>query len=124
MLKKSSTDKLTELLALSATGQEQDWEIELANEQRIGEFLAAYEEIISSPDDKLALMALILASTDQYIESKSSVPAEWKTIANILVEERELHQEIISYWRCDDDGNGPGMWFPLTPYIRALDIFK
>ncbi len=124
MPKSSSTDRLTKLLALPATGQEQDWEIELANGQRIAEFLAAYEEMTLSADDKLALMALILASVDQYIESESRAPAEWHTIADLLLEERELHRETVSYWRCDDGGDDPRMWFSLTPHVRALGIFR
>ena len=119
MLKRSSIDKLTTLLALPATGQEQDWEVELADENRIGEFLMAYEGLFLSPDDKLALMALILASVDNYIEAKSRIPEEWERIANILIEERELHQETISYWRCVDEDD-PQAWFHLTPHVRAL----
>jgi len=119
MLKKTSIDKLTALLALPATGLEQDWEVELADENRVGEFLMAYEELGLSPDDKFALMALILASVDHYVAAKSSVPDEWKRITTVLIKERELHQETISYWRCDDDDE-PQAWFHLTLYIRAL----
>lgn len=119
MLKRSSIDKLTALFALPATGQEQDWEVELADENRIGEFLMAYEEMVLSPDDKFALMALILASADHHIEAEAKVPEEWKRIANILTEERELHEETLSYWRCINEDD-PQAWFNLTPHVRML----
>jgi hypothetical protein len=119
MLKRTSIEKLTTLLALPATGQEQDWEAELADKNRVSEFLMTYEKVPLSTDDKFALMALMLASVDRHVEVNLRVPGEWRRIADILIEERELHQETISYWRCDDDDD-PQAWFHLTPHIRAL----
>ncbi|WP_159396849.1 hypothetical protein [Sorangium cellulosum] len=123
MLKRLSIDKLTTLLALPATGQEQDWELELANENRIGEFLMAYEGLALSPDDKFALMALILASADRYVDATARIPGGWKKIADILIDERGLHQETISYWMCIDEDD-PQDWFCLTPHVRALSASR
>jgi hypothetical protein len=120
MLKSSSIDRLTALLALNSTGLEQDWDVELADEKRIGEFLATYEGSSLSPDDKFALMALILASADRYVELKSNAPHEWDRIADILLQERDLHEKTIAYWRRDGDDD-PEAWFHLTPHIRTLN---
>jgi hypothetical protein len=119
MLKNSSIDKLTTLLSLKSTGLEQDWDVELADENRIGEFISVYEESSLSSDDKLALMSLTLASVDRYIELNSKLPHEWDRIVNILLQERDLHEETVAYWRRDDDDD-PEAWFCLTPYIRTL----
>ena len=123
MLTKQSIDKLTALLALPATGQEQDWEIELADKDRISDFLMAHKRAALSSDDKVALMALLLASVDRHIEATSRPPKEWTEIAEILIQERGLHQETVAYWRRDDDDD-PEMWFYLTPHVRALDGFR
>ena len=122
MLKSSSIDKLTTLLTLKSTGLEQDWDVELADENRIGEFLLAYQGPSLSPDDKFALMALMLASVDRYIELNSKMPEEWDRVADILLRERDLHEKTVAYWRRDDDDD-PEAWFHLTPHIRAVNKY-
>ncbi|MFP2895879.1 hypothetical protein [Corallococcus sp. 4LFB] len=119
VLKQASIVKLTAALALPASGQEQDWEIELADPARIGEFLTAYRSLSLSPDDKVALMALMLASVDRRLDSGLGMPSEWSQIANLLGAEQDLHRESLEYWMCEGDDE-PDAWFHLTPLVRAL----
>src|SRR5687768_2546268 len=119
MLKRESMDRLTTALSLPATGQEQDWDVELADPARVGDFLAAYQQLPLTRDDRIARMALMLASIDRHIEAESGLPSEWERIADLLVHERVLHREAIRYWTCEGDDD-PDAWFRLTPLIRDL----
>ncbi len=118
-LKKASIEKLTAALALPATGLEQDWEVELADPSRVSDFLGAYQTLPLTPDDKIALMALMLASVDLYIGAQSEIPEDWERIAALLASERDLHQETIRYWMCEGDED-PESWFHLTPLVRRV----
>ena len=119
MLQKASLQKLEKLLALPASGHEQDWEMELADASRVGEFLKTYETVPLTPDDKVALMALILASVDRSLSMRGSAPEEWVQIAVLLNRDHALHEETTSYWACLETSDSDG-WFSLTPLVRAL----
>lgn len=117
MLMKDSIERLTAMLRLPATGAEQDWDIELADANRVDEFIEAYEHADLRPPDRVALMALVLSSTNALIEAEDQAPATWATIARLLAQDKELHAEALSYWaRTDTDD--PEEWFPLTSYLR------
>ncbi|TQF14692.1 hypothetical protein FJV41_17340 [Myxococcus llanfairpwllgwyngyllgogerychwyrndrobwllllantysiliogogogochensis] len=118
-LKQASIDKLTAALDLPANGQEQDWEIELADPSRVDEFLTAYRSLPLSPDDKVALMALILASVDRRLDSGIGVPTEWTQIVELLRADRDLHRASLEYWTCEGDDD-PDSWFQLTPLVRSV----
>ncbi|NTX36685.1 hypothetical protein HUA78_19750 [Myxococcus sp. CA033] len=120
MLKKASIEKLTAALALPATGQEQDWDAELADAARIGEFLHAYQNLPLTPDDRIALMALILASVEIRLSVGLDVADYWEQIAAMLGRERDLYREMIGYWACEGE-NDPEAWFHLTPMVRRAE---
>jgi len=119
ILSNDSIEKLTTLLGLSATGQEQDWEVELADPTRIAEFLKVYRNSSLTQDDRKALMALILASADSHIQTGLGVPVEWEQISALLIEERHIHEETIRYWAREGEDE-PDAWFDVTPLIRRL----
>ena len=119
MLQRTSLEKLENLLALPASGYEQDWEVELADASRVGEFLEAYETAPLTTDDKVALMALILASVDRYLSGEERAPEEWARIAVLLTDDRALHRETTNYWACEGTDDPEG-WFSLTPLVRAV----
>jgi hypothetical protein len=98
MLTKISTKRIETLFNLPASGYELDWDIELANADRIHEFLEVYESVQLPPDDRFALMAILLASVDRYLEGDATPPVEWQQIASILVKESGLHDRTIQYW--------------------------
>lgn len=118
-LAKASIERLNEQLSLPATGGEQDWEVELADPTRIGEFLAFYARADLASDDKAALMSLMLASVDRYLETESGPPEQWKDIVALLLDDEPVHREAIDYWlRSGEDD--PDAWFHITPLIRDV----
>jgi hypothetical protein len=118
MLTRESTAKLTLMLGLSATGREQDWDLELADPSRIDEFVALYQQAQLSLTDRAALMALVLASTDDYIAAEGQPPRAWATICRLLAEEGELHEDTVARWT-REGSEDPAEWSTLTPYLRA-----
>ncbi len=118
-LTKSSIALLTKALKLPATGSEQDWDIELADASRIREFLVAYQTMSLSPDDRFALMALVVGSVDRALDAGRETPPEWPAIAELLARERELHASTLVYWACEGESD-PDSQFHITPLIRAL----
>lgn len=117
-------------LSLNATGQEQDWELEVADADRVEEFIAHFH--IRERDDiyDFALVSLIVASFDDvvggrlmsidgeyfeifernkndiesvYTESERSL---WGDVRKILKSNLELYGQIIRYWSCvEGDGH-------------------
>lgn len=136
---------LERVLQLPARGDEQDWEIELANETRLEEFIARYPEFEADDEFAFAMVALIIASFDErlgwhprhttdqeyadmardadfdverfYTESERQL---WKQIAGILKSRLCLFDRHIHYWSCDEDWRsdaGPSA-FPCTLFFR------
>jgi hypothetical protein len=62
ILKKEIIEQLSKELSLPFTGLEQDWDIEMADSNRINDFLEFYQQNNLSADKKVAMMSLILAS--------------------------------------------------------------
>jgi len=118
-LKKASIDRLNAELSLRATGGEQDWEIELADPTRIGDFLTFYRGTDLTSDDKMALMCLMLASVDRYLETESGPPEQWREVEELLSKDRNLHGEAMDYWSRSGEDD-PDSWFQLTPFVRAI----
>jgi|GEM_PF-1363853 len=130
---------LTEALQLPARGDEQDWEIELADETRLEEFISLFPDFASEDEYAYAMAALILASFDdrlrlrlyavtgEYIDQMRE--AEFDVSRMYTQEERRLWQEIsrilnsrvclfdwlIRYWSVAND---PESAFASTLFFR------
>ena len=65
--------KVNMLFSLPATGSEQDWEIELADPARTGEFFNALESnlALGDKDVEAAIAALLISSADEAISSNT-----------------------------------------------------
>lgn len=68
ILYKEDIDYLNKLLNLPASGDEQDWDIELADPARLSEFLATFRAYDLTLSVKKAFLALIIASYDQLLQ--------------------------------------------------------
>jgi hypothetical protein len=115
-------DHLNRMFSLPYEGWEQDWEIQMADEDRLEEFIAGYSLI--KDDDELAfgLAWLIVASLDGMIwirmgeldldfydimencgfdVTKTYTSDEllmWEQVSAILIERKDFFKEIIEYF--------------------------
>jgi len=110
---------LNRVLNLPAMGCEQDWDIELADANRINEFVLFYEEESLSDDKRSALMALIIASLEDLAYAEPIDKGMWGKISKLLCLDYELHQQLIQYWSLMDKTNEED-FFEITKLMRLL----
>ncbi|WP_419602188.1 hypothetical protein, partial [Thiolapillus sp.] len=107
-------------LVLPSTGREQDWEIELADSNRINEFISFYENKPLSDDKKFALMALIIGSLENLAYIKSINKDIWGKVARLLCARIELYKPLIDYWSLVGEDNNDDDTFAITKLMRSL----
>lgn len=98
----------------------QDWEIELADADRVAEFLELYEGGELDDDQAFALMSLIVASYDDLLQLGRSDEQTWRRIRQHLVERFALHAYTVQYWSLPDEDDDPDHLFLTTPRMRDL----
>ncbi|MCA9420838.1 MAG: hypothetical protein KC592_07460 [Nitrospira sp.] len=150
---KHAMEFLNRELALEARGDEQDWEIELCNPERLVEFINFYKKIDRDDDVDFALVSLIAASFDTLIAGriniynhdycilmkKSSFDINrfysdfeidiWRNISKILMSNMNLYIDIINYWsgmREEDIDSDECIFWPSTLFYLELrlEIFE
>ncbi|WP_367330220.1 hypothetical protein [Sphingobacterium multivorum] len=119
ILKKEAITELSNKLFLPINGSEQDWDVEMADSNRIDEFIDFYKNNKLSTDEKLAMMSLILASYDDLLNDNDLlVDSRWDKIRSILEMDKIYFIDLINYWSLinvvDDD------LFKITPLIRKI----
>lgn len=114
---KGAMASLNRALNLPATGREQDWDIELADPDRAGEFVAYLESHTLDRDEKRALMALILGSLED-LAYKEGVSAElWDRVRRLLREDLGLYADLVERWG-PKEGDPDG--FAISPLLAAF----
>jgi len=110
--------ELNKLLKLNASGNEQDWDIELADYKRVTEFIdIAYSANLSLPE-RYAIVQLILASYDDYITNKGNDEEIWRGIIKVLDAHFELYVDTLNYWALAHETTINSI-FEITPQVRA-----
>ncbi len=95
---KEAMAALNQALRLPATGQEQDWDIELADPDRVDEFVACFESHTSSEGEKHALMALILGSLED-LSNREEVSTElWIRVKRLLRADPGSYADLVKHW--------------------------
>lgn len=124
ILKKKIIEQLSKKLLLPYTGIEQDWDIEMANSNRINDFLKFYQQNDLLVDEKIAVMSLILASYEDFLnESDLEFDYRWDDISFILESERVIFEDLINYWSLSDE-IGEDNIFRITLLIRNTGFVK
>jgi hypothetical protein len=102
----------------------QDWEWEVADPSRFGEFLGAYESGDLDEDERFALMEILIQCIeDMGLPSVESSP-QWHSVAKLLLAHAGLHASSVLYWSCLDD-RGLEDCFRVTGPMRAVwDIIR
>jgi hypothetical protein len=111
--------RLNTLLSLPYRNGMQDWDVDLADPNRVQEFCDVYEREHLDPHEKQALMALIIASYNDYLEDRGNEASLWNKIAASLRKDCDLHKSTMLYWLCGDNEEQIGE-FAITSLIRAL----
>ena len=102
----------------------QDWPLEVADASRVGEFLELFGSETLSPEEKFALMSLVICSFD---ELEGEVDPGWQKIRTLLIADAKLFASLIVYWSCLSESK-PGTWhfepeehcFHLTSKMRGV----
>jgi hypothetical protein len=83
----------------------QDWEWEVADPSRFGEFLDAYGSSDLDEDGRFALMEMLIQCVeDMGLPSVQSSP-QWGSVASLLLTHARLHVSSVRYWSCSNDSD-------------------
>jgi hypothetical protein len=81
----------------------QDWEWEVAEPSRFGEFLEAYTSGALDEDERFTLMEMLVQCVeDMELPSVATAP-EWRSVAALLTAAPRLHASSVRYWSCLGD---------------------
>jgi hypothetical protein len=94
---RAAIDALARRFGLPNTPGMQDWEWEVADPDRIAEFLAAYESGELSDDERFTLMETLLQSFEDLPEPTASDP-RWQRTLQLLAQNVQLHRYSLWYW--------------------------
>jgi hypothetical protein len=120
ILKKDTIEQLSKELLLPYTGAEQDWEIEMANSKRINDFLRFYLQNDLSTDKKIAVMSLILASYEDFLnENNLEIDDRWDEIKSILESQKLIFEDLINYWSLFNEVDEDNL-FRISPIMRNI----
>lgn len=79
----------------------QDWEYEIADSNRITEFISEYDNLNSSRKEKETLMEIILDSLNDIDRKTNNLDFE-KHLSSVLYrlsKNKEIHKGTLKYWR-------------------------
>ncbi|MFZ6655682.1 hypothetical protein [Undibacterium sp. TJN19] len=111
---------------LPETRNMQDWEYEVADANRIDEFLAVYDSGELSEDEKFTLMAMLLQSFCDVINDDERLLSSenWKHFLSFLEQDIQIHIYLVWYWSSVDkpetDIENPDYMFSISPFIRPI----
>ena len=133
---------INEKLSLNATGEEQDWEIQLADGDRLEEFIDYARNNKVNDDEDYVVMALVAASFDDLISGRIIHLVEdhyhelfdrheyqiekiytkeevdlWEQVKGLIFERYSLFGDIVEYWAVPDPDNNP---YASTAFYRSL----
>ncbi|MEN9639045.1 MAG: hypothetical protein RLZZ262_913 [Bacteroidota bacterium] len=116
IIRKEIIEQLSKKLSLPYMGIEQDWDVELADKNRVDEFIFYYNENDLSFEMKYATMSIILASYDDFLNDiEIDSDYRWFEIEKILKSEKEIFRDLLEYWAVDSEIENV---FRITPLIR------
>lgn len=110
--------RLTQRLRLQITDGGQDWPIEVADADRVAEFLDIYEQGALDADEQYHLMELIVASLEAHMQECKPAPELFARFRKHFMNSFEAHGDTAAYWA--GIGNKSGGHFTLTPFMRHL----
>lgn len=97
-----------------------DWFAESADSRCIADFAKQLTSGDWTESERIALMALVLASVDRYMEKVEAPPREWPLIVGLLEGDASLYRRSVDCWlEGYEDGRANGA---LAARLRALNL--
>jgi len=92
---------LAEKLNLNFEEYMQDWEYEISDLSRIGEFIAEYDKKSSTIAEKQILMEIILDSLNDLkkLNANTEFNDQLEIVNSKLQQNPEIHKGTINYWK-------------------------
>jgi hypothetical protein len=115
---RAAIDALAERLRLVNEPGMQDWEWEVADPDRIDEFLATYQSGELSDDERFTLMEVMLQSFEE-LPTALEADRRWFRLRDILDRNAALHAHSIWYWSAPDVDDLAECW-RVTPFLRCI----
>jgi hypothetical protein len=115
---RAAIDALAVRFDLPNTLEMQDWEWEVADADRIDEFVAAYQSGQLDDDERFTLMETIIQSFEDLGEALH-VDARWQTVIELLNAHIKLHAYTVWYWANPDEDHYESHW-TVTPSLRQI----
>ncbi len=117
---RAAMDRFNALLNLNEDEGMQDWEIELADPERVAEFCTLYETPKFDPDTRFALMQLIVASLDDCLSMHptADAPDLEQRVERLLRAEFLLHLHTVNDWQCIENDLDDA--FCVAPMMRRI----
>ncbi|MCP4269870.1 MAG: hypothetical protein GY777_30575 [Candidatus Brocadiaceae bacterium] len=115
---RKAIDSLAQRFNLSNTPDMQDWEWQVADPERIDEFIYAYLSEELSDDEKFILMEIILQSfADSDLTLEGNI--KWELTLRLIEENLKRHAFTIWYWGDFEENEEPDRQ-DVDPYIKSL----
>lgn len=109
--------KLAKRFEMPIDPHTQDWEYEVADPERIDEFLAAYNSSELDEDERFTLMETLIESFEDLGEG-AEAHSRWPELIRLLEENAELHASTLWSWSCP--GSDVEDSWRVTPYMREV----
>jgi hypothetical protein len=101
----------------------QDWEWEVAEPERIDEYITVYNSGELNDDERFTLMEMIVQAFEDIGDSLNN-DSRWVDILRLLEQNIELHAYSVWYWSDLENELGDEIWH-VTPFLRKIvDRFK
>jgi hypothetical protein len=96
----------------------QDWEWEVADPDRIDEFLRAYRSGDLNDDERFTLMEMIIQSFEDAPDAPET-DSRWGEVLELLAKRIDLHISTVGYWAATDVEGLDEAWL-VTPSMRRV----
>ncbi|MFZ6053521.1 hypothetical protein [Halocola ammonii] len=95
---------LAKKLSLKFDESMQDWEYEIADSNRIAEFIEEYDKPETTDKEKESLMEMIIDSTNDIFDKANNLEIEkfLQLINERLIKSIDLHKGTLNYWKSND----------------------
>ena len=95
----------------------QDWEWQVADPDRIDDFLAAYESTDLTDDERFTLLEMLIQSFEDLDHSLFFEP-RWERLLALIDQNIELHIHTVWYWSVE--GSPIDEAWRVTPFMREM----